>query len=98
MDTGLCWLSEESLVFCLLHRTIFYELTKVFLLAFVGLTGVLLLAGVITEATRNGLGPGQILTSIPLLIPRTMPDTLPTTTLFACSMFYGRLPHHHHIP
>src|SRR5436190_108188 len=75
MDTGHCCLSEESLVFCLLHRTIFYELTKVFLLAFVALTGVLLLAGVITEATRNGLGPAQILTAIPLLIPNTMPYT-----------------------
>src|SRR5258708_27213018 len=91
MDTGHCCLSEESLVFCLLHRAIFYELTKVFLLAFIGLTGVLLLAGVITEATRNGLGPAQLLPAIPLLIPSTIPYTLPTTTLFACCMVYGRL-------
>src|SRR5258708_16016785 len=97
MDTGHCCLSEESLVFCLLHRAIFYELTKVFLLAFIGLTGVLLLAGVITEATRNGLGPAQILTAIPLLIPSTMPYTLPTTTLFACCMVYGRLAHDNEI-
>src|SRR5258708_34893469 len=97
MDTGHCCLSEESLVFCLLHRAIFYELTKVFLLAFIGLTGVLLLAGVITEATRNGLGPAQILTAIPLLIPSTMPYTLPTTTLFACFMVYGRLAHDNEI-
>lgn len=78
-------------MFCLLHRAIFYELSRVFVLAFVALTGVLLLAGVITEATRNGLGPAQILTAIPLLIPSTIPYTLPTTTLFACCMVYGRL-------
>jgi lipopolysaccharide export system permease protein len=85
------------LVFRLLHRTIFYELAKVFLLAFVGLTGVLLLAGVITEATRNGLGPTQILAAIPLLIPSTMPYTLPTTTLFAVCIVYGRLAHDNEI-
>jgi lipopolysaccharide export system permease protein len=78
-------------VFRLLHRSIFYELTKVFLLAFVGLTGLLLLAGVIAEATRNGLGPAQILAAIPLLIPSTIPYTVPTTTLFAVCVIYGRL-------
>jgi lipopolysaccharide export system permease protein len=76
---------------CLIHRSIFYELTKVFLLAFVALTGLLLLAGVIAEATRNGLGPTQILAAIPLLVPSTMPYTLPTTTLFAVCIVYGRL-------
>ncbi len=78
-------------MFRLLHRSIFYELTKVFLMAFIGLTGLLLLAGVISEATRNGLGPAQILTAIPLLIPSTVPYTLPTTTLFATCIIYGRL-------
>lgn len=78
-------------MFRLLHRSIFYELSKVFILAFVGLTGLLLLAGVIAEATRNGLGPAQILAAIPLLIPSTVPYTLPTTTLFATCIIYGRL-------
>lgn len=79
------------MIWTLLHRSIFYELTKVFLLALVGLTGLLLIAGVIAEATRNGLGPGQILAAIPLLLPSTMPYTLPTTTLFATCIVYGRL-------
>jgi lipopolysaccharide export system permease protein len=78
-------------IWSLLHRSIFYELTKVFLLAFVALTGLLLLAGVISEATRNGLGPYQILAAIPLLVPSTMPYTLPTTSLFATCVVYGRL-------
>jgi lipopolysaccharide export system permease protein len=81
----------EADVLGLLHRSIFIELTKVFLLAFIGLTGLLLLAGVIAEATRNGLGPTQILAAIPLLIPSTIPYTLPTTTLFATCIIYGRL-------
>jgi lipopolysaccharide export system permease protein len=78
-------------VFCLLHRSIFYELTKVFLLSFIGLTGLFLLATVIAEAARNGLGPAQILAAIPLLIPSTVPYTLPTTALFATCIIYGRL-------
>ncbi len=86
---GFCF--REARVFGLLHRSIFFELTKVFLLAFVGLTGLLLLAGVIAEATRNGLGPAQILAAIPLLIPSTIPYTVPTTTLFAVCIIYGRL-------
>jgi lipopolysaccharide export system permease protein len=78
-------------IWSLLHRSIFGELLKVFLLAYVALTGILLIAGVITEATRSGLGPTQILAAIPLLIPSTIPFTLPTTTLFAASVVYGRL-------
>jgi lipopolysaccharide export system permease protein len=77
-------------VFGLLHRSFFYELTKVFLLAFVGLTALLLLAGVIDQAIRNGLGPAQIIAAIPLLVPGTVPYTLPTTTLFATCIIYGR--------
>ena len=75
----------------LIHRSIFLELVKVFLLAFVALTGLLLLAGLVAEATRNGLGPTQILAAIPLLLPSLMPYILPTTTLFATCVIYGRL-------
>src|SRR5437016_10280734 len=67
------------------------ELLKVFLLALIGLTGILLLAGVISEAMKNGFGPMQILVMIPLLLPSMLPFTLPTTTLFATCLVYGRL-------
>ena len=75
----------------ILHRTIFWELFKVFFLALVGLNGLVLMAGVVAEASRNGLGPAQILTIIPLLLPSMLPYTLPTTTLFATCVVYGRL-------
>src|SRR5262249_1109443 len=48
-------------------------------------------AGLIAEATQQGLGPSQILTAIPLLIPSTLPYTIPATTLFATCVVYGRL-------
>jgi lipopolysaccharide export system permease protein len=78
-------------VFRILHRMIFMELLRIFFLCWIGLTGMILLGGIIAEATQQGLGPGQILELIPMLIPNTMPYTLPTATLFATCVVYGRL-------
>jgi lipopolysaccharide export system permease protein len=75
----------------LLHRMILWELTKVFFLALVAITGILLLAGIVAEASQQGLSPTQLLAVIPLLIPSTLPYTLPATTLFATCIVYGRL-------
>jgi lipopolysaccharide export system permease protein len=75
----------------ILQRMILWELTKVFLMSLVGITGILLMAGIIAEASQQGLGPGQILAAIPLLIPSTLPYTIPATTLFATCVVYGRL-------
>jgi lipopolysaccharide export system permease protein len=76
-----------------LQRAIFWELVKVFALSLVGITGILLMAGIIAEASQRGLTPAQILTVIPLLIPSTVPYTIPATTLFATCLVYGRLAH-----
>src|SRR2546422_5441695 len=70
---------------------ILWELCKVFLMALVAITGILLMAGLIAEASQQGLGPSQILMAIPLLIPSTLPYTIPATTLFATCVVYGRL-------
>jgi lipopolysaccharide export system permease protein len=70
---------------------ILWELCKVFLMALVAITGILLMAGLIAEATQQGLAPTQILAAIPLLIPSTLPYTIPATTLFATCVVYGRL-------
>lgn len=75
----------------ILFRMILWELCKVFVMALVAITGILLLAGLIAEATQQGLGPGQILAAIPLLVPSTLPYTIPATTLFATCVVYGRL-------
>ncbi|MSQ92924.1 MAG: YjgP/YjgQ family permease [Gemmataceae bacterium] len=73
------------------HRMIFIELVKVFSIALVAITGLILLAGIISEAMKNGFGPMQIIACIPLLLPSTLPYTLPPTTLFATCIVYGRL-------
>src|SRR6516162_3462844 len=75
----------------ILFRMILWDLIKVFLISLVTITGILLLAGIIAEASQQGLGPSQILAAIPLLIPSTLPYTIPATTLFATCVVYGRL-------
>ncbi len=81
----------------ILQRTVFWELTRVFLLALVTLTSLFLLAGLVAEATQRGLAPSQILAVIPLLVPNTLPYTIPATTLFATCVIYGRLAHDNEI-
>src|SRR5262249_54602979 len=70
---------------------ILWELVKVFLMSLIGITGILLMAGIVAEASQQGLGPGLILAAIPLLVPSTLPYTIPATTLFATCVVYGRL-------
>ncbi len=80
-----------------LQRMIFWELVRVFLLALVALSGLFLLGGVVQEASQRGLTPSQILYVVPLLIPNTLPYTVPATVLFACCIVYGRMAHDHEI-
>jgi lipopolysaccharide export system permease protein len=75
----------------ILHRMILWELVKVFGLSLLGITGILLMAGIVAEASQQGLNPLQVLEIIPLLIPSTLPYTIPATTLFATCVVYGRL-------
>ena len=75
----------------ILNRSIFAELVRVFLLALAGLTGLFLVAGLIQQASQLGLSPQQIVFAVPLLIPSSLPYTIPATTLFASCVVYGRL-------
>lgn len=81
----------------ILHRTIFVELAKVFLLSLVGFTGIIVLAAVVQDALQRGLSPLQIVMAIPLIIPSMMPFIVPPTTLFATCLVYGRLAHDNEI-
>jgi lipopolysaccharide export system permease protein len=81
----------------ILQRAILWELVRVFALSMVGITGILVFGGVVAEASRQGLNPLQTLAAIPLLIPSTLPFTIPATTLFATCVVYGRLTHDNEI-
>lgn len=75
----------------IISRMIFLELVKVFLLTLVALTGLFLIAGLIQEASQKGLSALQIIMAIPLIVPNTLPYTIPATTLFATCVVYGRM-------
>ncbi len=76
-----------------LNRMIFWELVRVFLLSLGTLTSLFLIAGVVDQASKQGLSIGQIVRIIPLMIPSMLPLTIPATTLFASCVVYGRLAH-----
>jgi lipopolysaccharide export system permease protein len=73
------------------------ELARVFVMSLLGITGILVMAGIVAEASQQGLTPAQILVIIPLLVPSTLPYTIPATTLFATCVVYGRLSHDNEI-
>jgi lipopolysaccharide export system permease protein len=75
----------------ILQRYVLLELVRVFLLSLTAITGILVMAGIVAEASQQGLGPAQIVKLLPLLVPETLPYTIPATTLFAVSVVYGRL-------
>ncbi len=81
----------------ILSRSIFWELMRIFTLCLLGITGILVMAGIIPEASQQGLTPVQALAAIPLLIPNMMPFAIPATTLFATCVVYGRLSHDNEI-
>lgn len=81
----------------ILHRTIFLELARVFVLSLIGIMTILVMGGIIAEATQQGLKPTQVLGAIPLLVPSFLPYTIPATTLFATCVVYGRLAHDNEI-
>ncbi len=81
----------------ILQRTIFFELLKIFAMALLAITGIIVMAGIVAEATQRGLSPAQIIMVIPLLIPSFLPYTVPATTLFATCIVYGRLAHDNEI-
>jgi lipopolysaccharide export system permease protein len=74
-----------------LHRYILFELLRIFTLALTGLSGIVVMAGIVQETSQQGLGPEHILMLIPLLLPSTLPYTVPATMLFAVAVVYGRL-------
>lgn len=75
----------------LIQRTILLDLVKTTLLALFGVSALLMMVGAMVEAARRGIDPLQILALTPYLIPPTLPYTLPTCLLFACTVVFGSM-------
>jgi lipopolysaccharide export LptBFGC system permease protein LptF len=73
-----------------LHRYIFRELLRVFILAVVALTLMLSLGSILQPVQEFGVGPRQVLSLMGYFLPITLTFVLPMAALFACSLVYGR--------
>ena len=73
-----------------LHRYIFRELFKVFLLAGVGLTLILSLGSILQPVQEFGLGSKQVVHLMGYFLPITLTFVLPMAALFAGALVYGR--------
>jgi lipopolysaccharide export LptBFGC system permease protein LptF len=73
-----------------LHRYVFRELFRIFILATVGLTLILSLGGILRPVQEYGVGPRQVLHILVYFMPITLTFVLPMAALFASALTYGR--------
>jgi len=73
-----------------LHRYIFRELFKVFVLATVALALILSLGSVLRPMQEYGVGPRQAVHLMGYFLPITLTFVLPIAALFAAALVYGR--------
>ena len=74
----------------ILHRYLFKELLKVFVLATIALTLMLSIGLLVPMIKEYGVGPGQMLSLIGDFCPITLTFVIPISALFAAAMAYGR--------
>ena len=74
-----------------IHRYIFREVFKVFILTVVALTLILSLGSVLRPVEEYGVGPRQVMHLMIYFLPVTLTFILPMSALFATSLVYGRL-------
>lgn len=73
-----------------LHRYIFRELFRVFVLATAALTVMLSLGIILPPVQEYGIGPRQVVHIMGYFLPVTLTFVLPIAALFAASLVYGR--------
>lgn len=73
-----------------LHRYIFRELFRVFILSTVALTLMLSVGLLIPMIQDYGVSPGQIIHLLGYFLPITLTFVLPMSALFSSSLIYGR--------
>lgn len=74
-----------------LHRYVFRELFKVFVLTTIALTLMLNLVSIIGPIYKYGVGPNHIFHLLGYFLPITLTFVLPIAALFSSSLVYGRL-------
>jgi lipopolysaccharide export LptBFGC system permease protein LptF len=74
----------------ILHRYIFRELLKIFILASLALGVMMSLGSILRPVQEYGVGPRQVFDLLCYFIPVTMTFVLPVAALFATTLVYGR--------
>jgi len=74
-----------------LTQYILVEIVKIFVVALIVLTMLILLIGVGRELLRQGLGPVAVLQMLPYILPISLQYAVPATSLFAVCCVYGRM-------
>lgn len=72
-------------------RYIIAEVVKIFVVALVALTMLILLIGIGRELLRQGLGPLAVIQLLPYVLPISLQYAVPSTALFAVCCVYGRM-------
>lgn len=72
-------------------RHILFELFKVFTVALMGLTAMMMIIGVVKEGAGQGLPMVGLLRLIPYIMPNALRWTIPTTLLLATTTVYARM-------
>jgi len=75
----------------ILHRYVFREVFKVFILATVALTLMMSLGSILRPVQEYGVGPRQVVHLMGYFLPITLTFVLPMAALFASALVYGRL-------
>ncbi len=74
----------------ILHRYIFKELLKIFILAAIALGVIMSLGSLLRPIQQYGVGPKQVFDLLCYFMPITMTFVLPVAALFATTLVYGR--------
>jgi len=77
-------------MFFTLHRYMFRELLRIFILATIGLTLILSLGMMLRPVQEFGAGPRQAVHILVIFMPITLTFVLPMAALFASALAYGR--------
>ncbi len=69
------------------NRYILWEIAKLFSIALIAFTTIIMLGGLMQQIVLEGLGPMAILDLLPYLLPIGLQFGLPPTLLFAFAAF-----------
>ncbi|TWU59748.1 putative permease YjgP/YjgQ family protein [Rubripirellula tenax] len=74
-----------------IQRRIAYDILRVFLVALIALTVLVMFIGVAREALEQGLGVAGVMQLIPYAAPNALSLAVPGTALFSVCCVYGRM-------